>query len=185
MSCILTRCTYRKNLEMIQPSVQEKSHFMCFRFWPTGGQTKNQTGLKFGLWITLTKWYMYTQFQGNSLNGYKTCHCKHFVIFFELWPLWPWKVGQIQNPGNMWCSLTRNNSQNFLVNFATTVGSLNGKSLIFKMAAWRPQNRSNRENCPSWYPHTKFHWNSPGGYETCLANGRRRRRRTTDARSLP
>jgi hypothetical protein len=23
---------------------------------------------------------------------------------------------------------------------------LNGKSLIFKMAAWRPQNRSNREN---------------------------------------
>jgi hypothetical protein len=46
-------------------------------------------------------------------------------------------------------------------------------SLIFKMAA----NRSNRENgrIAQRYPHTKFHWNSPSGYETCLVNGRRRR----------
>jgi hypothetical protein len=38
--------------------------------------------------------------------------------------------------------------------------------------------RSNRENQKSSgriaqrYPHTKFHWNNPSSYETCLANGR-------------
>jgi hypothetical protein len=35
MSCIIIRYTYDKNL--------------CFQFWPPGGQTKNQTGPKFGL----------------------------------------------------------------------------------------------------------------------------------------
>jgi hypothetical protein len=37
MSCILTRCTYGKNLEMIQPLVQEKSHFVFSAlapWWP-------------------------------------------------------------------------------------------------------------------------------------------------------
>jgi hypothetical protein len=38
-----------KNLEMIQPFVQELWHFLCFRFWPPGGQTKNQNGPKFSL----------------------------------------------------------------------------------------------------------------------------------------
>jgi hypothetical protein len=45
-SCILTKCTYDKNLEMIQPLVQELEHFLCFQFCPAGGQTKNQTGSK-------------------------------------------------------------------------------------------------------------------------------------------
>jgi hypothetical protein len=45
MSCILSRCPYDKNLEMIQPLVQD---FLCFRFWPLGSQIKNQTGPKFG-----------------------------------------------------------------------------------------------------------------------------------------
>jgi hypothetical protein len=49
MSCTLIRYTYDKNLEMIQPLVQEFYHFLRFRFWPPGGQTKNQTGPKFGL----------------------------------------------------------------------------------------------------------------------------------------
>jgi hypothetical protein len=40
---------YDKNLEIIQPLVQELYNFLCFRFWPPGGQTKNQTGPKFGL----------------------------------------------------------------------------------------------------------------------------------------
>jgi hypothetical protein len=48
MSCILTRYTYDKNLEIIQPLVQEFQHFMCFQFWPPGGQPKNQIGPKFG-----------------------------------------------------------------------------------------------------------------------------------------
>jgi hypothetical protein len=54
MSCILIRCTYDKNLEMIQPLVQQLLHFLCFRLWPPGGQTKNQTEPKFGLRVTLT-----------------------------------------------------------------------------------------------------------------------------------
>jgi hypothetical protein len=49
MSCILIRCTHDKNLEMIKPLVEELHHFLCFRFWPPGGQAKNQIGPKFGL----------------------------------------------------------------------------------------------------------------------------------------
>jgi hypothetical protein len=77
----------------------------------------------------------------------------------------------------MWCNLIRYTSHKNFVNLTTTVSSLiNGKSLIFKMAAWRPQNRLNRKNqkisghIAIRYPHIKFHWNRPRGYETCLAN---------------
>jgi hypothetical protein len=28
-------------------------HFLCFWFWPPGGQTKNQTRLEFGRRVTL------------------------------------------------------------------------------------------------------------------------------------
>jgi hypothetical protein len=45
--------TYDKNLEMIQPLVQELQDFLCFRFWPPGGQAKNQIGPKLGLRVTL------------------------------------------------------------------------------------------------------------------------------------
>jgi hypothetical protein len=54
MSCILIRYTYDKNLEMIQPLVQELQHFMCLQFWPPGGQAKNQIGQKFGLYSHFT-----------------------------------------------------------------------------------------------------------------------------------
>jgi hypothetical protein len=37
MSCILIRCTYDKNLEMIHPLVQEQQHFVDFPRWPRGG----------------------------------------------------------------------------------------------------------------------------------------------------
>jgi hypothetical protein len=47
------RYTYDKNLEMIQPLVQELA-LLCSRFWPPGGQAKNQTGPKFGMRVTLT-----------------------------------------------------------------------------------------------------------------------------------
>jgi hypothetical protein len=46
MSCILIRYPYDKNLEMIQPLVQNS---IFWGFWPPGGQTKNQIGPKFGL----------------------------------------------------------------------------------------------------------------------------------------
>jgi hypothetical protein len=49
MSCILTRYTYDKNLDMIKPLVQELQHFLRLRFWLPGGQTKNQIGPKSGL----------------------------------------------------------------------------------------------------------------------------------------
>jgi hypothetical protein len=49
---------------------------LCFRFCPPGGQAKYHTGPKFGLWVTLTKWYRCTKFQVNSSSGYKTCHAK-------------------------------------------------------------------------------------------------------------
>jgi hypothetical protein len=49
MSCILIRCIYDKNLETIQPLVQELYHCLCFQFWPPGGQAKNQIGPKLGL----------------------------------------------------------------------------------------------------------------------------------------
>jgi hypothetical protein len=53
MSCILIRYTYDNNLEMIQPLVQELYHFLCIRFWPPGGQAKNQTGanLPIGIYV--------------------------------------------------------------------------------------------------------------------------------------
>jgi hypothetical protein len=38
MLCILIRCTYDKNIEIIQPFIQELQHFLCFQFWPPGGQ---------------------------------------------------------------------------------------------------------------------------------------------------
>jgi hypothetical protein len=41
--------TYDKNLEMIQ-----FRSYISFWFRPPGGQAKNQTEPKFGLWITLT-----------------------------------------------------------------------------------------------------------------------------------
>jgi hypothetical protein len=46
---LLDRCTYDNNLELIQPLRQELQHFLCFWFWPPGGQSKNPTELKFGL----------------------------------------------------------------------------------------------------------------------------------------
>jgi hypothetical protein len=49
MACILIRCTNDKNLEMIQPLVEELQNFLCFWFWPPGGQAKKQIGPKFGL----------------------------------------------------------------------------------------------------------------------------------------
>jgi hypothetical protein len=42
---------------MIQPLVQELQHFLCFRFWPPGGQAKNQT---------LLLVHICTKFQANS-----------------------------------------------------------------------------------------------------------------------
>jgi hypothetical protein len=36
-SCIFIRCNYDKNLEMIQPLVQEYYHFVGFPRWPPGG----------------------------------------------------------------------------------------------------------------------------------------------------
>jgi hypothetical protein len=55
MSCIfiIYTSTYDKNLELIQPLLQELSHFLCFWFWPPGGQAKDQTAPKFYLWDTL------------------------------------------------------------------------------------------------------------------------------------
>jgi hypothetical protein len=45
-------CTYDKNLEMIQPLlVQELYQFLVLA---PCGQAKNQTGPKFGLWVTIT-----------------------------------------------------------------------------------------------------------------------------------
>jgi hypothetical protein len=64
---------YDKNLEMIQPLVQELQHFLCFRFWPPGGQAKNQIGLKFGLYSHLTYGYICTEFQVNSHSSYEMC----------------------------------------------------------------------------------------------------------------
>jgi hypothetical protein len=49
MSSNLTRCTYVKKLRMIQSFVQELLHFLCFHFWPPGGQAKNQIGLNLSL----------------------------------------------------------------------------------------------------------------------------------------
>jgi hypothetical protein len=73
ISCILIRYTNDKNLEMIQTFVQELWHFLCFRFWPPGGQTKNQTGPKLGMWVTLTQWYICTKIRVNCSSGYETC----------------------------------------------------------------------------------------------------------------
>jgi hypothetical protein len=36
-------------IKITQPLVQELQHFLCFQFWPAGGQTKNQTAPKFGV----------------------------------------------------------------------------------------------------------------------------------------
>jgi hypothetical protein len=36
MSCILRRCTYDKDLDMIQPEVQEKLDLADFPRWPPG-----------------------------------------------------------------------------------------------------------------------------------------------------
>jgi hypothetical protein len=73
MTCILTRCNNDKNLEMIQPLVQELQHFLCFQFWPSGSQAKIQIGPKFGLYSHFTLGYICTKFQVNSPSSYETC----------------------------------------------------------------------------------------------------------------
>jgi hypothetical protein len=55
MSCILIRCTYDKNLEMIQQLISSGDiALFVFSVLAPGGQAKNQTWPKFGLWVTLT-----------------------------------------------------------------------------------------------------------------------------------
>jgi hypothetical protein len=131
MSCILIRRTYDKNWEMIQPLVQKVIGLSWFSKMAarTRGHIWNPIGPKFGVDVEGAQIHIHTRLE-NSRS-----------------PLWPWKVGQIQNPGNMWCNLIRYTSHKNLVNLTTIQPlALKWKSLIFKMATWRPQNRSNREN---------------------------------------
>lgn len=48
---------------------------------------------------------------------------KHDIMWWKLrlWPLWPWKVGQIKHPQDMWCSLIRCIYSKNLVILAITV----------------------------------------------------------------
>jgi hypothetical protein len=38
-----------KNLQLIQPLLQELYDFLCFWFWPPGGQAKDQTEPRFDM----------------------------------------------------------------------------------------------------------------------------------------
>jgi hypothetical protein len=69
---IQCRPTYDKNLELIQPLLQELQHFLCFWFWPRGGQAKNLIGPKFISRKALTYRYMCTKLQVNNSSGYET-----------------------------------------------------------------------------------------------------------------
>jgi hypothetical protein len=51
----------------------------------------------------LYSYWICTKFQVNSPSGYKMCPANPD----KLWPLWPWKVGQIKNPGIMSCIFIR------------------------------------------------------------------------------
>jgi hypothetical protein len=51
----------------------------------------------------LYSYWICTKFQVNSISGYKTCPAKTD----KFWPLWPWKFGQIKNPGIMSCIFIR------------------------------------------------------------------------------
>jgi hypothetical protein len=69
----------------------------------------NSIGPKFGENVEGAQIHIHTRLEYSRSNRNKIRQIRNF---YELWPLWPWKVGQIQNPGNMWCSLIRYTSHN-------------------------------------------------------------------------
>ena len=87
--------------------------------------------------------------------------------------MWPWKIGQIKSPENMWCLLARSTSNknlseiravlrelwHFFYFHITTPGGQTGNHMRPRFGLWVAVTQG--------YMYTKFKFNSFSGYETC------------------
>ena len=80
------------------PSYHHLPQKWYFYIWltPPGGKIWNQIGPKFGVDIVSTWIHHHIK-----LELSRSTKCATHRWNFELWPLWPWKVGQIKNPHDM------------------------------------------------------------------------------------
>ena len=111
MSCSPMGYTYSSNLVILGQGVTELLHQEGLQVVPPSGQMYNQnrpnielirdihqsnTFQKFGCHIP-TRWIVIAHASSKWTNG----------TFYTIWPLWPWKVGQIKNPSDIMSSVLR------------------------------------------------------------------------------
>ena len=81
--------------------------------WPTYTWKVGHIDLNFCQHLKMTNRCLHTKFKDSRTNNDETCyHREHFIV----WPLRPWKVGQIINPGEMsWSPIGSIHNKNFTV----------------------------------------------------------------------
>jgi hypothetical protein len=90
--------------------------------WCNNGHIWNPIRPKFREDVEGAQIHIHTRLEHSRSNRNEIRQLRNFLKLWPLW-VWPWKVCQIQNPGNMWCSLIRYTSHKKLVNWTTTVSS--------------------------------------------------------------
>jgi hypothetical protein len=72
-TCILPICTYDKNVQTIQPLVQEKQDFVVFPRWLPGGHIWNPIRQKFVINIEGAQIYVQTRLKHSRSNSNSAC----------------------------------------------------------------------------------------------------------------
>ena len=60
------------------------------------------------------------------------------------WPLWPWKLGQIKNPEDMWCPLGRSTYHIFFKFFGPFIREESHFLCFWHVAPWWPNRESEK-----------------------------------------
>jgi hypothetical protein len=97
-TCTLARSIYHKKFTKNGP-VKGSIGFFLFSHSSPKWQTENHTGL---IGNCSTTWPTHTP----NIKSLRQISFELLGVY-ELWPLWPWKVGQIKNPEDMWCTIAR------------------------------------------------------------------------------
>ena len=104
MWCNLIRYTKCKSLVTLAVIVTWKMALLHFWLTSPGGHIWSLIGPKFGRDIVGARYIITPNY---SSLGQIVRKCAIRRSNSELWPLWPWKVGQMQNPYHMWWSLVK------------------------------------------------------------------------------
>jgi hypothetical protein len=105
MSCILPRCIYDIDLDMIQPEVQEKLDLDDFPRWLPGLTAifEVRSGRpEFGVDVAGERIHIHTRLQLSESNGNKMCL---LTVPFCTWTSVTFKSRSNKNKGNAECSI--------------------------------------------------------------------------------